>query len=75
MICDNKIRLHYLNSSFQTDILEGNLTSLIPGESKNFPEVGEALTHENLIVEIIEADEERIISFKITKRNIETGEQ
>ena len=69
IICDSKIPLHFLNNTFNTHIPEeeDNLAGFILSEFENIPEVGDTMMHENLTLEIIEAEERKINTVRITK--------
>src|SRR5699024_6550193 len=69
IICDSKIPLHFLNNTFNTHIPEeeDNLAGFILSEFEDIPEIGDTMTHDNLTFEIMEAEERKINTVRITK--------
>src|SRR5699024_1357497 len=69
IICDSKIPLHFLNNTFNTHIPEeeDNLAGFILNEFEAIPEIGDTMTHDNLTFEIMEAEERKINTVRITK--------
>ena len=69
IVCDSKIPLHFLNNIFHTSIPEDedNLAGFILSEFEDIPEIGETTTHDNLTFEIMDADDRRINTVRITK--------
>src|SRR5699024_8042035 len=69
IVCDSKIPLHFLNNIFHTSIPEDedNLAGFILSEFEDIPEIGETATHDNLTFEIMDADDRRINTVRITK--------
>ena len=77
IVCDSKIPLHFLNNTFNTHIPEeeDNLAGFILSEFENIPEVGDTMTHDNLTFEIVDAEERKINTVKITKVEKEVNEK
>jgi len=75
IICDSKIPLHFLNNTFNTDIPEeeDNLAGFILSEFEDIPEIGDTMTHDNLTFEIVDADEKKIDTVRITKGENKNG--
>lgn len=69
IICDSKIPLHFLNNTFNTHIPEeeDNLAGFILSEFEDIPEIGDTMTHGNLTFEIVDAEERKINTVRITK--------
>ncbi|WP_052254544.1 hemolysin family protein [Salinicoccus sp. YB14-2] len=76
IICDSKIPLHFLNNTFNTHIPEeeDNLAGFLLSEFEDIPEIGDTMTHENLTFEIMEAEERKINTVRITKSENEEEE-
>ena len=77
ILCDSKIPLHFLNNTFNTHIPEDedNLAGFILSEFEDIPEVGDTMTHDNLTFEIVEAEERKINTVKITKEEKEEEDE
>ncbi len=76
IICDSKIPLHFLNNTFNTHIPEeeDNLAGFILSEFEDIPEIGDTITHGNLTFEIVDAEERKINTVRITREGNGEGE-
>lgn len=69
IVCDGKITLHRLNNVFRSRIPEeeDNLASFCLMHFGDIPEIGESFEYGSLKFEIMDSDERRIKTVKITK--------
>lgn len=76
IVCDSKIPLHFLNNTFNTHIPEeeDNLAGFILSEFEDIPEIGDTITHDNLTFEIVDAEERKINTVRITREGNGEGE-
>src|SRR5699024_1164010 len=77
IVCDSKIPLHFLNNTFNKHIPEeeDNIAGFILSEIENNPEIGDKKTHDKLTIEIVDAEERKINTVKITKVEKEVNEK